>query len=173
VNEEVASIITHETAPEVTLNSEELDEKKETSKKESVEFLRQIQEKAGQISENELEEESLVNEFFSSLIKILRPFTKTLEIAVSSLPGNYRKQTNKAHLHIGGQLVLVQQNNEVEIVNLVDKENRELLVEITGDILAKLKTLIDLHKAETEKRVNFLMSVTQELQKVARVFSQE
>jgi len=69
--------------------------------------------------------------------------------------------------------VLVYRNGQVEILNLPDKENHELLVEITGEIMAKLKTIIDSYKSETEKRVKFLMPITRELQKVAKVFSEE
>jgi len=147
--------------------------KEKVEKEESVEFLKEMQEKAGQISESEMEEENLVNEFFSSLLKILKPFGKTLEISVSSLPEGYNGQLSKAHLYLTGQLVLVYKNGQVEILNLADKENHELLVEITGEIMAKLKSIIDSYKSKTEKRVKFLMPITRELQKVAKVFAEE
>jgi len=147
--------------------------KEKVEKEESVEFLKEMQEKAGQISESEMEEENLVNEFFSSLLKILKPFGKTLEISVSSLPEGYSEQLSKAHLYLTGQLVLVYKNGQVEILNLADKENHELLVEITGEIMAKLKSIIDSYKSKTEKRVKFLMPITRELQKVAKVFAEE
>jgi len=147
--------------------------KEKVEKEESVEFLKEMQEKAGQISESEMEEENLVNEFFSSLLKILKPFGKTLEISVSSLPEGYSERLSKAHLYLTGQLVLVYKNGQVEILNLADKENHELLVEITGEIMAKLKSIIDSYKSKTEKRVKFLMPITRELQKVAKVFSEE
>jgi hypothetical protein len=147
--------------------------KERVDKEESVEFLKEMQEKAGQISETEMEEENLVNEFFSSLLKILKPFCKTLEISVSSLPESYSEQISKAHLHLTGQLVLVYVDGKVEILNLADKENHDLLVEVTGEIMAKLKLIIDSYKSEAEKRVKFLMPITRELQKVAKVFSEE
>lgn len=90
-----------------------------------------MQEKAGQMSETEMEEDNLVNEFFNSLLKILKPFSKTLEISVASLPESYSEQICKAHLYLTGQLVLVYRNGQVEILNLADKENHELLVQIT------------------------------------------
>ena len=169
--EQSASSAAEDVAPEVTVEATPAKERIE--KEESVEFLKEMQEKAGQISESEMEEENLVNEFFSCLLKILRPFSKTLEISVSSLPESYSEQVGKAHLHLTGQLVLVYRSGEVEILNLAEKENHELLVEITGEIMAKLKSIIDSYKSETEKRVKFLMPITRELQKVAKVFTNE
>lgn len=173
MSKESASSTTQEGEPQVTVEATPTQEEEKTTKEEATEFLKEMQEKAGQISESEMEEESLVNEFFNSLLKILKPFSETLEISVSSLPGSYNEQVSKAHLYLTGQLVLVYRNGEVKILNLVDKENHELLVEITGAIMAKLKSVIDSYKSETEKRVKFLMPITQELQKVAKVFSEE
>jgi len=96
--------------------------------------------------ETEMEEDK-VNEFFNSLLKILKPFSKTLEISVASLPESYSEQIREAHLYLTGQLVLVYRNRQVEILNLADKENHELLVEITGEIMAKLESIIDSYKS--------------------------
>lgn len=171
MTERSASSGTEDVAPEVVV--EATPAKEGVDKEESVEFLKEMQEKAGQISETEMEEENLVNEFFSSLLKILKPFCKMLEISVSSLPESYGEQISKAHLHLTGQLVLVYRSGKVEILNLADKENHDLLVEITGEVMAKLESIIDSYKSEAEKRVKFLMPITRELQKVAKVFSEE
>ena len=173
MTQESASSTTQDAAPQITVDATPAKESKKTTKEEAVEFLKEMQEKAGQISETEMEEENLVNEFFNSLLKILRPFSKTLEISVSSLPKSYNEQISKAHLYLTGQLVLVYRSGEVEILNLTDKENREVLVEITGEIMVNLKSVIDSYRSKTEKRVKFLMTITKELQKVAKVFSEE
>ena len=173
MTQESASSTTRDAAPQITVDATPAKESEKTTKEEAVEFLKEMQEKAGQISETEMEEENLVNEFFNSLLKILKPFSKTLEISVSSLPERYSDQISKAHLYLTGQLVLVYRNGEVEILNLTDKENREVLVEITGEIMVNLKSVIDSYRSKTEKRVKFLMSITKELQKVAKVFSEE
>ncbi len=173
MTEELASSTIEDAVPEITVEATPAKDSEKTSKEEAAEFLRDIQEKAGQISESEMEEENLVNEFFNSLLKILKPFSETLEISVSSLPESYNERISKAHLYLTGQLVLVSRDREVEILNLADKENHELLVEITGEIMAKLKSIIDTYKSKTEKRVKFLMPITRELQKVAKVFSEE
>jgi len=139
----------------------------------TTESLKDMQENAGQISELAKEEENLVTEFFSFLFKILKPFGKTVEISPSSLPESYKGRVNKSYLYLTGQLVLVYTNGDVEILNLGDQENHDLLVEITSEIMTKLKTVINLSKSKTEKRVRFLVSITKELQKVAKVFSEE
>ena len=140
---------------------------------ETLASLREMQENVGQMSELAKEEENLVKEFFDFLLRILKPLSKTLEISVSSLPKNYRGQVNKAYLYLTGQLVLVCNSGEVEILNLADQENHGILIEITSDVMMKLKMMIDSCKSETEKRVKFLMSVTKELQKVAKVVTGE
>lgn len=148
-------------------------EEQKTTKEEAVEFLKEIQGSAGQISEIVMEEENLVTEFFSSLLKILKPFGKTLEISVSSLPESYNERVGKSYLHFNGELVLVYKNGEIEILNLEDQKNHEILVEITGEIMQKLKSIINSYKSKIEKRIKFLMPITKELQKVAKVFSEE
>jgi len=137
------------------------------------EALNAIQESAGQISELAAEEDNLVGRFFGSLLKILKPFSKTLEISVSALPEAYNGKVNKAYMYLTGQLVLVYTNGEVEILNLTDQENHDVLVKITGEILLKLKSVINSYRSRTEERVRFLMSITKELQKVAEVFSEK
>jgi hypothetical protein len=136
-------------------------------------LLNEMQENAGQISELAKEEENLVAEFFNHMFKILKPFSKTIEISSSSLPEHYRGQIDRSYLYLTGQLVLVHTNGELEILNLTDKENHDVLVEITEEIMTKLKMVINTSRSKIEKRVKFLMTVTKELQKVAKVFSEE
>jgi hypothetical protein len=147
-------------------------ENKKQGETEIADALREMQENAGQIAELAKEEENLVTEFFSSLFSILKSFGKTLEISVASLPENYKTRTNKAYLYLTGQLVLVYTNGEVEILNLIEQENHDVLIEIAAEIMTKLKTVINASKSKTEKRVKFLMSITKELEKVAKAFSE-
>jgi len=143
------------------------------TEEQTIEALKEIQENAGQISELSSEEETLVREFFNFLVRILKPFGKTLEISAVSLPDGYSGRTNKAYLYLTGQLVLVFTNGEVEILNLVEQENHQILIDITGEIMAKLKIMIMSSKSKTEKRVKFLMQMTKGLQKIADVFVEE
>ena len=119
-----------------------------------------------------MEEENLVKEFFNALLQIMKPFTKTIQISISSLPERYREQIAKAHLRIDGQLVLVLKDGDLQILDLQEKENRQLLVEITGEIMARLEAIIEAYKSRIENRIKFLLPITQELQQVAKVFSE-
>jgi hypothetical protein len=159
------------TVPPIVINS--TPEKQKTSEEGTSEFLKEMQESAGQISELSAEEDSIVNHFFGSLNKILKPFGKTLEISIPALPKKYQEQVSKAHLYLTGQLVLVYTNGEVEILNLADHENHEILVDISNEILMKLKTVITSYRTKTENRVRFLMPIAKELQKIAEVFSEK
>jgi hypothetical protein len=136
-------------------------------------LLNEMEENAGQISELAKEEENLVTEFFNFMFKILKPFSKTIEISSSSLPEHYRGQIDKSYLYLTGQLVLVHTNGELEILNLTDQENHDVLVEITEEIMTKLKIIINTSRSKIEKRVKFLLTITKELQKVAKVFSEQ
>jgi hypothetical protein len=149
------------------------EEQHKAGEDQTVESMKEMQESAGQISELSAEEASLVTEFFASLLKILRPFSKTLEIPVSSLPEKYHRQLSKAFLYPTGQLILVHGNCEAEILNLSEKENRDVLVGITHEIMTQLKSMINAYRMRTEQRVKFLMPITKELQKIAEVFSEK
>ncbi len=163
-------------APQETqpvISSTPTTENPKMTEEQTTEAMNEIQENAGQISELTSEEETLVREFFNFLVKILKPFGRTLEISASSLPESYNKRISKAYLYLNGQLVLVFANGEVEILNLADQENHQVLVEIAGEIMTKLKAIIASYKSKTEKRVKFLMQMTKGLQKVAEVFSED
>jgi hypothetical protein len=168
-----AATTPQEAQPQAVIDATPTPENPKTDENETLASLKDMQENVGQMSELAKEEENLVKEFFDFMLKILKPLSKTLEISVSSLPENYRGQVNKAYLYLTGQLVLVYKNGEVEILNLADQENHGILIDITSDVMIKLKMIINSCKSKTEKRVKFLMSVTQELQKVAKVFTDE
>jgi hypothetical protein len=168
-----AVITPQEAQPQAVIDATPAPVSPKADEDETQASLKEMQENVGQMSELAKEEENLVKEFFSFLLKILKPLSKTLEISVSSLPENYKAQVNKAYLYPTGQLVLVYRNGEVEILNLADQENHGILIDITSDVMAKLKMVINSCRSKTEKRVKFLMSVTKELQKVAKVFTDE
>jgi len=165
--------VAQETQPQIAVNSTPATDSSKPTEEQTTDALKEIQENAGQISELSSEEETLVREFFSFLVRIMRPFGKTLEISLSSLPETYGGRISKAYLYLTGQLVLVFKNDEVEILNLADQENHQILVDITGEIMTKLRAIITSHKSRTENRVRFLMQMTKGLQKVAEVFSED
>lgn len=98
---------------------------------------------------------------------------RALEISPSSIPRSYGKPVSRAFLYPDGQLVLVHENAEADLLNLKEQGNHEILVAITGEIMMELKALINSFKSNAEKRVKFLLSITKELQKVAKVFAEK
>jgi len=164
---------TENAEPQAVIDATQTQEGQKAVTDEALESLREMQENAGQMSEITKEEETLVADFFNFLMTVLKPFTKTLEITVSALPKKYSERASKAYLYLTGQLILVYQNGEAEILNLTEPDNYEILIEITGEIMQKLKAIINSHKSKAEKRVNFLMTITKELQKVANIFAEK
>lgn len=162
-----------EAKPVAVIESTPENENQKLTEEQTTEVLKEIQENAGQISELASEEDTLIEEFFSFLGRIMKNFAKTLEIPVSSLPDKYSRRAGKAYLYPNGQLVLIYVTGEVDTVNLAVKENRQVLIEIAGGIMTTLKTIINTHKSKTEKRVRFLMQISKGLQKVAEAFSED
>lgn len=159
--------------PQAVIEATPAKESKKVTAEEALEHLKEMQENVGQMSELAKEEENLVNEFFNLLVKILKPFCESLEISASSLPEKYSTQVSKAHLYLNGQLILSYKNGEVKILNLAQRENREILIEIAGDVLMQLEAIINSYRSKIEKRAKILMTMTKELQKVAKVFTEE
>jgi hypothetical protein len=164
---------TQQSPPQVIIDATPKSEVQTKSEEQAIEFMKEMQENAGQISELAAEEENLVTQFFNSMLKIFKPFGKTVEITLSALPEKYHGQVSKAYLYVTGQLILVYANGEIEILNLAEKENHDILVEITSEIMMQLKSVISAYRLRTEKRVKFLMPITKELQKIAEVFSEK
>lgn len=168
-----AAVPTQQAQQPIIIDATPAPENQKINEAETEEFLKEIQENAGQIAELLSEEGNLVTQFFSSLFRILKPFGRTLEISPNSLPQSYVGRVNKACLHLSGQLALVYTNGEVEILNLTDQENHDVLVGISREILMGLKTVVNSFKSKTEQKVKFLMSITKELQKIAEVFTEK
>jgi len=164
---------TQDAKPPIIIDAAPNQGKPKTSEDKAMECMNELQEDVGQISELTAEEENLVTRFFDSLFRIMKPFGKTLEISTSALPENCAGKTSKAYLYLTGELVLVHASGEVEVLDLSEQENHDVLVRITGEIMAKLKVVINSYKSKTENRVKFLMAITKELQKVAEVFSKK
>lgn len=134
--------------------------------------LRMVLENVGQMFELFKEESGLVSEFFNALAVVMRPFCEVLEVSVSSLPKSFQVKAGRAFLDGNGRLIIVKKSGEVETLNLMERKNRDVVIEIIDDVMAKLGDMITAYKSKVEKRVKVLMSVTKELQSVAKVFEE-
>ncbi len=159
--------------PPIIIDSTPASEDHGIREAETLSFLKEMQENVGQMSELVKEEENVVKEFFNLLAQILKAFSKTLEISPSTLPAEYVGRINKACLNTAGELVLVYLNGQVEVLSLKEQENYETLNHIAGEIMMKLRVLIVSYKSDAERRVRFLMAITRELQKIAKVFTEQ
>lgn len=137
---------------------------------DSLKTLNDIREETGQISELVTEENMLVAEFLKALLKIMKPLARTLPISTAILPKEWGK-VSQANLDLTGKLLILYPNERMESIELTEPLHRELLLEITHDIMPKLKRLITSHRQKIEARVKLMSSITKELQNTAKAFS--
>ncbi|UCE29313.1 MAG: hypothetical protein JSV85_00840 [Candidatus Bathyarchaeota archaeon] len=150
--------------------SQQLQEQRETDIEDTVNSLNDIRQEAGQISELSTEENMLVEEFILALLKIMQPLASTLPVSTSVLPEEWGKVT-QASIDLTGQLLVLHPDKRMKTVNLTEQRHRELLLEITHDIMPTLKKLVNSYREKVEARVKFMSSVTKELQRTAKAFS--
>jgi hypothetical protein len=145
-------------------------EAKEKTPEGLLEVLDDIREQTGQISELTTEEDLLVKEFLASILGIMKPLARTLPISRTILPKEWG-EVSQANLDLTGQLLVLYPNGRMRSVNLAERKYRELLLNITYDLMPKLKKLVTSHRQNIEKRVEVMSSITKELQKTAKAFS--
>ncbi len=145
---------------------------KEKNFNDPFEMLNEIREETGQISELAAEENALVKEFFVALHKIMKPFARTLPVSTALLPKEWGNVSH-ASLDLTGQLLILYSDGKMRLTNLKEQKHRELLINITYDVIPRLKKLVVSHRQNIESRVRFMSLVTKELQNTAKAFSSE
>jgi len=131
-----------------------------------VETLRRLREDVGQISELSSEERSIVAAFSLAFLKLMEPLTKALPVDAQVLPPELGA-VEKANVLPKGDLVVLHRDGRMESVDLTDAENRDLLVTVVSDALPRFNALVAQRRSKIENRINFLSSVTKELQSIA------
>ncbi len=131
-----------------------------------VETLRQLREDVGQISELSSEEGSIVAAFSLAFLKLMEPLTKALPVDARVLPSELGA-VEKANVLPKGDLVVLYRDGRMESVDLTDAENRDLLVTVVSDAMPRFNALVAQRRSKIENRINFLSSVTKELQSIA------
>lgn len=142
----------------------------DASLNEAKHSLKDIKDDIGQICELATEENSLVTAFFESLRELIKPLAPTIEVSAEALPKELGL-VSQAHLDPDGHLILLHKNKQTELKDLHKQEHRDLLIMVIKDILPKLKDLTTAHRQKIEQRLQFLSSITMELQKISRTFS--
>ncbi len=131
-----------------------------------VETLRRLREDVGQISELSSEEGSIVAAFSLAFLKLMEPLTKALPVDARVLPHELGA-VEKANVLPKGDLVVLHRDGRMESVDLTDAENRDLLVTVVSDAMPRFNALVAQRRSKIENRINFLSSVTKELQSIA------
>ena len=136
------------------------------SAEDVVETLRRLKEDVGQIGELSEEEGSIVGAFSLAFLKLMEPLTRALPVDVGVLPAGLGA-LERANVPPRGDLVVLHRDGRMESIDLGDAENRDLLVLVVGDALPRFNQLIARRREKIEKRIDFLASVTRELQVIA------
>jgi energy-converting hydrogenase A subunit M len=139
---------------------------------ELITSLKSLQDDIGQISELSSEEKRVVDVFFASFLTLMKPLAKTISVSPTALPDELGT-VMQANVDPKGNLMLLYQDGQVEIRNLNEKNHRDLMICVMKDVMPKFKRLTSAHRRKIEDRMEFLSSVTQEIQKISKAFSAE
>ncbi|UCH57031.1 MAG: hypothetical protein JSV18_06760 [Candidatus Bathyarchaeota archaeon] len=140
-----------------------------TSPEEVVQTLRRLREDVGQISELSSEEGNIVAAFSLAFLKLMEPLTKALPVDASVLPPEMGL-VERANVVPKGDLVVLLEDGRMESIDLKETENRDLLITVVSDVMPRFNRLISQRRNKIEKRIDFLSSVTKELQTIADSF---
>jgi hypothetical protein len=155
---------------QVPASNQEKANSPQMSLEELVSSLKSLQDDVGQISELSSEEKRVVDVFFDSFLTLMRPLAKTIAVSVGALPDKLGSVV-QANVDPKGNLMLLYGDGQVEIRCLAEKRERDLMVCVMTDVMPKFKQLTSAHKRNIEKRMKFLSSVTQEIQKISKAFA--
>jgi hypothetical protein len=149
-----------------------LNKKPKISPQELVDSLKSVQDDIGQITELTSEEELLVAEFFSSLLKLMEPLASSISVSTKILPKEMQNAV-QANLDATGQLALLYEDGRMELQNLSEKRHRDLMIIVIEDVTPKFKQLTDAQKRKVENRIKLLSLVTKEMQKISKALSSQ
>ncbi|MCJ7713263.1 hypothetical protein MUO66_02220 [Candidatus Bathyarchaeota archaeon] len=148
----------------------EQNETKTLSLRELIDSLKSIADDIGQISEMTSEEKLLVEGFFKSLLELMQPLTQAMLVSPDVLPvelGNI----SKAFIDPTGHLALFKEEGDFELKNLAKEQNRDLMISVVQYVLPKFRSLITEKKVNIENRINFLSTITNEIQKISSIIT--
>lgn len=146
------------------------EKKKQVSIQEIVDSFKSTADDIGQISELSSEERILVTQFFSSLLKLMRPLAPSISVAQQALPSQVGDVV-QAHVDPTGHLVMQYTDGHIELLNLSEEKNRDIMMAVVGDVVPKFKSLTAAQKRKLENRIKLLSSVTKEIQKSSEALS--
>ena len=137
---------------------------------ELLDSLKSLEDDVGQICELSSEEKRVVAVFFDSFLKLMQPFAKTMSVSPVVLPEEMGSVV-QANIDPTGHLMVLYQDGHVELRDLREEAQRDLMVIVIKDVMPKFKELTSAHRLKIENRIEFLSSVTKELQNISKAFS--
>jgi len=153
-------------------NGSEYSQPNQITLEELIQSMKSLQDDFGQIFELSSEENRIVDVFFDSFLKLMKPLANTISVSPVSLPDEIGNVI-QANVDPKGNLVLLYPNGQVEIRNLCEKNERDLMICVLKDVMPKFKHLTSEYRKRIENRMNFLSSVTKEMQKISNSFLEE
>ena len=142
----------------------------QVSLQELLDSLKSLQDDVGQICELTSEEKRVVAVFFESFLKLMQPFAKTMPVSLVALPQEMGNVV-QANIDPEGHLVILYEDGHVELRDLGEETQRDLLVSVIKDVMPKFKELTSAQRRKVENRIEFLSSVTREMQNISKAFS--
>jgi hypothetical protein len=137
---------------------------------DTLKSLEEVREEIGQISELAAEENLLVADFLTTLIRVMRFLPQKLPVSTSVLPEEWG-EVSQASLDFAGQLLVLYPDKKMESINLREQRHRELLVRVAYDVVPTLKRLITSYRQKMEARFKLMSSVTKELRRTVKTLS--
>ena len=150
----------------------EIPESKEITLEQLIESMKSLQDDFGQIFELSSEENRIVDVFFNSFLKLMKPLAETISVSPVSLPEEIGNVI-QANVDPKGNLVLLYPNGHMEIRNLSEKNERDLMICVLKNVMPKFKQLTNDYRQRIENRMHFLSSVTKEMQEISNSFLEE
>jgi hypothetical protein len=146
------------------------EKKVQTSIQELVASLRNVADDIGQTVELSSEEKLLVAEFFATLLKLMRPLAPAMSVSTTALPEDVGPVV-QAYIDPTGHLALIYEYGHLELKDLGEEKYRDLMIAVVEDVLPKFQNLTSAQKRKVENRLNFMSTVTKELQKISEAIS--
>ncbi|NQT09427.1 hypothetical protein HQ586_10145 [Candidatus Bathyarchaeota archaeon] len=131
-----------------------------------LESLRKLRDDTIQVNELRDEEDRIVEALLEAFLEVMSSIPGGLPVDPELLP----RETNdvdRLTVSSSGELLILYLNGEMDAIELIDRENRDLLVEVINDVFPKARNQIVEMRGRLEKRIVYLSTVTEELTSMA------
>ncbi|TRO46506.1 hypothetical protein E2P65_05655 [Candidatus Bathyarchaeota archaeon] len=131
-----------------------------------LESLRRLRDDTIHVNELKDEEDRIVEALLEAFLEIMSGIPGGLQVNHELLPGE-TGDVDRVSVSSSGELLILYMNGEMEAIDLIDPEKRDLLVDVINDVFPKVRLQIVEMKGRLEKRIVYLSTVTEELRSMA------